>query len=383
MPDLSAIREQLPAVLEYAYLNTGTYGPLPLACQQAMVSVLEREVWQGRIAPGGRAGTAAIKDDCRATLARLIGAQPESIAITRNTTEGMNAAVFGRRWQPGDEIVTTNVEHGGGLLPVRLAERRFGITVRQADLTTAHGDVLPAFEPHLTDRTRMVVLSNVSWSTGAHYDLTRLVEACRARGILVAVDGAQSAGAVPTDVAALGFDSYAFPGQKWLMGPSGTGGLYVRPEVLEATEPAWIGTGAVAGHDDLDHFVLATSGKRFEGASTTNLVALAGLTASVRFFLEDVGDEWAFSRQSALAERALSGLRGLSNVEVVTPTQHAPLVCFKVAGLKPSDVVARLAEQGVVCRSVNDTGVVRFSTGFYVAEEEIDRAVELVGAMRA
>jgi L-cysteine/cystine lyase len=376
---LEAIREQLPSVREYAYLNTGTYGPMPLGCQQAMIGVLESEVWRGRIAPGGSARSGLIKDEARATLARLIGARPENIALTRNTTEGMNVAVFGQRWAPGDEIVTTNIEHGGGLLPVRLAERRFELTVRQADLTAAAGDVFDAVAPLIGDRTRLVALSNVSWSTGALFDLARLVALCRARGVLVAVDGAQSAGAVPLDVVALDLDYYAFPGQKWLMGPSGTGGLYVREALIEATEPPIIGTGAVASHADLDRYVLWSSGKRFEGASTTNLVALAGLTASVRFLLDEVGLDWALGRQRTLAERAIEGLRALPGVEVVTPATHAPLVCFRVGGRAPAEVVARLAEQKVVARSVNDTGVVRFSTGFYVLEGEVDRAVETVG----
>jgi L-cysteine/cystine lyase len=375
---LAAIREQLPAVQAYAYLNAGTYGPMPLACQQAIIGVLEAEVWHGRIAPGGSAGRGSTKDDARAALARLIGAAPENVALTRNTTEGMNVAVFGQRWAPGDEIVTTNIEHGGGLLPVRLAERRFGVVVRQADLTAAHGDVFDALAPLIGPRTRMVALSNVSWSTGALFDLGRLIAHCRARGVLVAVDGAQSAGAVPVDVAALDLDYYAFPGQKWLLGPSGTGGLYVRSALLEATEPPIIGTGAVASHADLDRYVLWPTAKRFEGASTMNLAALAGLTASLHFLLDEVGLEWALSRQRDLAERAIAGLRARPGVEVVTPPTHAPLVCFRVAGQKPSDVVARLAEQKVVGRSVNDTGVVRFSTGFYVLEEEVDRAVDLV-----
>src|SRR2546425_11547613 len=95
---LAAIREQLPSVREYAYMNTGTYGPMPLGCQQAMIGVLESEIWRGRIAPGVSARTGSIKDDARAALARLIGARPETIALTRNTAEGMNVAVFGQAW---------------------------------------------------------------------------------------------------------------------------------------------------------------------------------------------------------------------------------------------------------------------------------------------
>jgi L-cysteine/cystine lyase len=377
---LAGIRAELPAVDRYAYLNAGTYGPMPRSCERAAREWLAEELNEGRIAPGRSARSGGGKEAARAALARLVNAQPDEIALTRNTTEGMNVAVFGRSWAEGDEIVTTNVEHGGGLLPVRLAERRFGARVRVADFTTAQGDVRPLIEPLLNARTKLVALSHVSWSTGALYDVGALARLCRERGVLLAVDGAQGAGAIPLDCAALGADYYAFPGQKWLGGPSGTGGLYVRAERIAETQPAWIGTGAVASHDNLDDYQLWPSAKRFEGASTANLAAYAGLAAAVTWFLDEVGADWAYRRAASLADRALERLRALKGVEVVTPATHAPLVCFKVAGKTPAEVTKYLAENGVVVRSVNDTGVVRFSTGFYNTEEEIDRAVELVGA---
>jgi selenocysteine lyase/cysteine desulfurase len=157
----------------------------------------------------------------------------------------------------------------------------------------------------------------------------------------------------------------------------------VRPDRLAETQPAWIGTGAVSSHADLDEVHLWLNAKRFEGASTHNLPAYAGLTASVRWLLDDVGMAWATARAAALADRALVGLGTLPGVEVVTPPSHAPLVCFKVIGMAPPDVTKRLAEERVVARSIADTGVVRFATGFYNTEAEIDRAIELVGQIAA
>lgn len=375
---IAAIRAEMPATEKYAYLNTGTYGPMPRRCEQAARELLAEELNEGRIRGGMQRGQ-VVRDGARVALARLIGAEPDNVALTRNTTEGMNLAVFGRNWAPGDEVITTNVEHGGGLLPVRLAERRFGAVVRVADFGRAQGDVRPLVEPLVTANTKMVAISHASWSTGALYDLKPLARLCRERGILLAIDAAQSAGAVPVDVTDLGVDYYAFPGQKWLCGPSGTGGVYVAPGVLDNTQPAWIGTSAVASHDDLDHYQLQPNAKRFEGASTTNLSAYAGLAAAVTWFLNDVGTDWAYRRARNLADRAIEGLRGVRGVEVVTPAEHAPLVCFRVAGKAPADVTKYLGDRGTVVRSVNDTGVVRFSTGYYNTDEEIDRAVELVG----
>src|SRR5258708_31870315 len=105
---------------------------MPRACEQAAREWLAEEFAEGRIAPGRMPRGSAAKDEARSALARLIGAKPDDVALTRNTTEGMNAAVFGRNWKPGEEIVTTNVEHGGGAPPGPPAQPRFGAPAPRA-----------------------------------------------------------------------------------------------------------------------------------------------------------------------------------------------------------------------------------------------------------
>ncbi|MHB0877818.1 MAG: aminotransferase class V-fold PLP-dependent enzyme [Anaerolineae bacterium] len=378
---LESLRHALPATTRHAYLNAGTYGPLSAAAEQAAREWLGEELEYGRIAPERFRRGADAKSRARAALARLIGAQPAEIALTRHTTEGMNVAVLGRRWQAGDEIVTTDVEHGGGLLPVRLAEKRYGLTVRVAQVGLRGGDVTAAIAEQLTPRTRLVVLSHVSYATGARYDLPPIAELSHRHGVEVAVDGAQSVGAIPVDVAALGVDYYAFSGQKWLLGPSGTGGLYVRSERLESLDPLLIGTGAVSSHEDLDHYVLWPDGRRFEGATTTNLAAIAGLTASVIWRIDEVGLDWSFDRSRTLVRRAAEGLRALDGVEVITPDDRAGLVCFRVRGQKPAEVVEALAREGILTRSIAETAAVRFAIGFYNTEAEIDHAIGIVSSL--
>ncbi|MBI3980260.1 MAG: aminotransferase class V-fold PLP-dependent enzyme [Chloroflexi bacterium] len=378
---LKAIREALPAVQKYAYLNTGTYGPMTTYCEAATREWFRAELEQGRITPDRYPLAGRVREETRATLARLVNARPENIALTRHTTEGMNIATFGYNWSPGDEIVTTNIEHGGGLLPVRLAERRYGIAVRIADVGRHGGDAVAAIAEQLTPQTRLVSISHVSYSTGACFDARAIVELCHNRGVPVVIDGAQTVGAIPVDVADLDVDYYAFPGQKWLMGPSGTGGFYIRSDRLSEIDVSLVGTGAVASHEDLDHYVLWPDARRFEGASTFNLGALSGLTASVKWLLDGVGLEWATRRSRTLTRRAMAGLSGLPGVEIITPDAHANLICFRVAGLRPADVVNRLYQDGVVIRGVAETACARFAIGFYNTESEVDRAIELVGQL--
>ncbi|MCS7002538.1 MAG: aminotransferase class V-fold PLP-dependent enzyme, partial [Dehalococcoidia bacterium] len=223
---VAAARARLPAVTTSVYLNAGTNGPIPECCYEAM-RAFQYDEWMN-----GRAGLAMldkmtrVREEIRAALGAYLNAPPETIAVTASTTHGMGLATFSFDWRPGDEIVTTDVEHPGGLLPGYYAERQFGARVRFAAIGTRAGDVTDAIAAQVTPRTKLVSVSHVIWSTGAVIDIAALSAFCRDRGLPLLVDGAQSVGAIPVDVTALDVDFYAFPGQKWLLGPSATGGLY-------------------------------------------------------------------------------------------------------------------------------------------------------------
>ena len=195
--------------------------------------------------------------DTRERLAALIGAESDEVALTDSTTHGVNTVVWGLPWQSGDEVVTTDVEHPGILVPLHHLARRFGIGLRIVPPAAVRGAI--------SERTRPVALSHVSFSTGAVLPVMEVV----ASGVPVLVDGAQAVGAVPVDVHALGVDFYAFSGQKWLCGPEGTGGLYVRRgSSLEAT---FVSTHSLrssgGGGRDPSNVTLADGATRFEGGA--------------------------------------------------------------------------------------------------------------------
>ena len=266
---LAQIRSQLPALTAGTYLNTGTAGPLALATQKAILAGLEKELASGRAEIGGFLEMMAALADLRAELARVVAASPEEIALTHNTTEGMNIATFGLDYRPGDEVVTTSIEHEGGLLPLYQLHHRQGVKVKFAQVGLGEPQaVLDALAQTITTKTRLVVVSHVSYSTGAALPLTEIVNLAHSRGALVLADGAQSVGAIPLDLPASGVDFYAFPGHKWLMGPEGTGGLYVRRDRIAELEPTFIGffgiDPASYGACDPHRFALVPGANRYE-----------------------------------------------------------------------------------------------------------------------
>jgi L-cysteine/cystine lyase len=346
-------------VLErYAYLNTGTFGPLPRATVDAMQAVERRELEEGRSSHAYFEWAMAAREELREAFARLLGTTTEQVALTTSTTEGCNIVLSGLGIGAGDEVVTTDSEHPGlmgGLVAsgaaLRLAEVR--------DLPAA--EVLGAIQARITPRTRLIALSHVSWLTGALFPVRELA----GHGVPVLVDGAQGAGAIPVDVEELGVDFYTVSAQKWLLGPAGTGALYIRPEHVRACRVAFPSYFSWK----LPDYELKDGAGRFEG-SWTPPASVAGLLASFAFAAE-VGED-RFARARAVAERcrALLAERG---ADVVTDPDQATLVSWRVE--EPEAVVERLAEQGVLIRDLPGTGLLRASCGFWTSEDDLERLV--------
>lgn len=363
--DLDVVRAGLPILDRVAYLNAGTNGPLPRRTFDAMQASLTRDLEQGRSSREYFEGMLARRDDVRAALARVLHAPPEAIALTTSTTEGCNVVLNGLGVGPGDEVVTTDSEHPGllGGLVASGAELRL-VPVR--DLPVA--EVAVALDAAITERTRLIALSHVSWLTGALLP----VEDLAGRGIPLLVDGAQAAGAIPVAAAALGCDFYTVSAQKWLLGPDVTGALYIRPERVEELRMAMPSYGSWEFGDDYTYDPKAGAA-RFDPGWIAAASAV-GLLESLAF-AEEAGEE-RFARAAAMAAR-LRHMLEASGCELVTESQQATLVTWKAEG-DSKEVVERLAGADVVVRDLPGLGWLRASCGFWTNDEDLER---LIGAL--
>lgn len=370
---LADIRQELPAVSECAYLNTGTCGPLPRRTTNAIQTEAERELLRGRIDFDGYMRLLRATNELRERMARLLGADAEEIALTHHTTEGMNIGTWGLNWKPGDELITTTLEHEGGLLPAYMAGRRLGVTVRVVDLGSGEADVVGQLEQAITPRTRLISVSHVSFSSGARLPLAEIVEMAHRHRVLVLADGAQSAGAMPIDLHALGVDMYAVPGQKWLCGPEGIGALYVRRDRLSEIQPTNVGFLSLWPDLRIDftgEFQLSPDARRYEVGSVFR-PAYYGMLESLRWLEDEVGWSWAFERIAALSQEAVTMLEGLDGVRVLTPPNRAGLIAFTLDGHAPDEVVAGLAQRGIRIRPIKHFRCLRVCTGFFNTSEEL------------
>ena len=323
--ELTRLRSELPAAEASAYLNAGTFGPMPRATYAAMADELGGELWRGRIGSASFARYLARMQEARAAFGEVLSSAPERIALTHSTTGAVNLALGALEWSEADEIVTTDAEHPGLDEPLDELARRKGVVIHRAAVLGASDPAAP-IEALIGPRTRMVAVSHILWGTSQILPLDRLARAARAQGALLLADGAQSVGAIAVDPAALGADLYTASGQKWVCGPSGTGALWVREgleDELGLGQPGYLSRD---GH--AEGTPLWPGARRFDGASLAP-ASLRGLAESVRFRREQVGWQAGFEQAASMAARAREVLSALPRVSVDVPAGPlATLVTF-------------------------------------------------------
>ena len=330
--------------------------------------------------------------EARRRLAAFLGCpRPDHVIFTSNATEALNIAIFGLLG-PGDRVVSTDLEHNSVLRPLYALERQgldlaFVPTDRQGRVDYAD------FERLVTPGTKAVVCTHASNLTGSALDLGRIAEIAHARGALLIVDAAQTAGVLPLDMTALGVDLLCFTGHKGLLGPQGTGGLCIRPG-LELRPFKRGGSGVHSYEPDQP----AAYPTRLE-AGTLNAHGIAGLNAALAYF-SVVGRESLYAREHARMEAFYEGVRKIPGVTVYgdfSQPLRAGIVSLNVGEEDSAAVADALAvDFGIAVRAgahcaprmhralgTEEQGAVRFSFSPFTTPEEVQAAVEAVKTLAA
>ncbi len=373
------MREQLPLLAAEAYLNTGGAGPMPVVAARALERWAQAAPRRARGSLEGFEAVAAQAARAREAAGRVVGAPASRIALTANTTDGVNVVAWGLPWRPGDEIVMAGLEHPGLTVPLATVARRHGVRLRRV---APGGDLEAAVGAVAGPRTRLVALSHVSWATGERLDVEGAARAARAAGALLLVDGAQAAGAMPVDAEALGADAYAFPAHKWLLGPEGLGALWLSRGAIERLEITRGGFESGTAHEEGGGLTLHAGARRHE-ASTLPAALLGAWIAAIEW-LEGLGWEWIRERTLAAAASARAALAAIDGVRLVAPGPPASgLVTFTVEGCGPQEACARIAARGVTLRWLERPAALRASTGFFTDDRDLSRLADAVRAVAA
>ncbi|MEP6729845.1 MAG: aminotransferase class V-fold PLP-dependent enzyme [bacterium] len=325
-----------------------------------------------------------VSDRLRVSLASLIGARAQEIALNTGSSTGLQTVAHGLTWKPGDEIITAKGEFPAQYATWKPMEEREGVTLKivaAQDRFISADDLIAA----MTARTRVVSVSHVRFDDGSLLDAARVAEACQARGALFVLDVTQSCGAVPIDVSTLGADFIVCSGYKWLLSPYGTGFLWAKSERLHTLRPGpfyWQGQDAESFTKlNMIDPTPASSSKRWDAAQTAGYFNLnvTAMDASASFVCR-VGPGTVLAHNRDLIARLYSGLpAGLVPASPLDPAQRGPYGCF-VAGTRELTTALhqKLFNESVFV-SLRE-GRIRVSPHLFNTSGDIDRLISVVSA---
>ena len=370
------------------HLNCGSVGSSPRVVVEA-VSAYMYEL-EGDPMNNAWGGIGSGMEAVRARAAEFIGAEKDEMILTRNTTEGMNAVAGGFKLKAGDQVLSTNHEHGGGMVCwLHLAKQR-GVEVRCLKMPNpvrTKEEILQAVEDHITSRTRVCSFSHVDTITGLQMPLAEIAAITRPKGILLACDGAQAPGMLDVDVKALGVDTYASSSHKWMLAPKGSGLLYIRKEVQDRVQPMMLYGGY--------NVYTASMGTR-------NVPQILGHGVAMDFH-NAIGRDRVEARCRQLSRLMRERLLSIPALSLLTPDQPelaSGVVSFALDKSKGSNgqIVDRLyREHEIVGKPAQGTyayipdpnvprenyNALRFSTHVYNSEAQVHRTADILAEMLA
>lgn len=378
---LQAIRSQLPIVQDCLYFNTGGIAPSLSVVTDAFHQYYDNIARSGPPLILDYAANVAQMEDARRRIASFLGIDTNDLCLTRGVTDGVHLVFNGFDWNAGDELILTDEEHPAVQVPADRLAAACGVKLKQMTLSDDPDEMLRRFRELITPRTRLAALSHVTTDTGTRLPVEAIIKVAHEHGFPVLLDGAQSLGQFPVDVAALDVDFYSYLAYKWMFGPFSTGGLYIaRPW---QTKLKLVPTGRQPDQ------VLAEPSKdgarRFEIGQLTQPLYLG--TAAAVDFIQEIGlkeIERESGRRSALLCEGLRTIPGLTIHSPAPPVGSPGITAFSVSGIEGTHINTKLRERSMIPRP---TGLkfsgVRVSVALFTTEGEIEALVNTVGEIVA
>ncbi|MCI0356632.1 MAG: aminotransferase class V-fold PLP-dependent enzyme [Acidobacteria bacterium] len=362
-----------PGLQQLTYLNAASVAAVPVPVQREVLAFEAQIAGQGTVSFDD-AAEARVYEGARGSVARLIGAGVDDVAIMTSATECIAQVAGWLRPRAGQNVVSLDIEFPSVTYPWLRIAKDTGAEIRLAPISKNPETLSEDDVAKLVDKNTVAVcVSHVQYATGHRLDPVKLAEI--APGALLVLDATQSAGVVPLDVGAAKLDVVLSSAYKWLCGPFGAAFCYLHPEIWPRFEPPFVGPRSTVDPlaFDATRIPLAASARRME-YSTVAYAAGLGMASAMDYLL-NLGIERILAHNLRLTSRLMDGLEalGASLVTPRDPQQRAGVLAVRFAKFSSGDLVARLRAAGIVCAS--RLGAVRFSPHIYNDEKDVERCL--------
>ena len=372
-----AIRKEFSLTENRAYLNCGTLGPSPKIVLETTMEAMKEIDLTGEMGHN----TTAI----RQRIAQFVNVKPEEIALTHNTTEGINIMAWGLPLKQGDEIILTDHEHVGNAIPWLNRSKITGVKVKMLEIAETDEQILDNLKKLISPKTRAICVPHITCTAGRVLPIKEIIQWGRSKSIYVCIDGAHGAGMMNLNLRELDCDFYAACGHKWLLGPKGTGFLYVKQEIQDSIQPYFVGAGTHVGWDisapKIDIQKPTPTAERYD-YGTNNLALWKGMVAAINF-IEKIGKDKVEARVRELNLYLHGQLMNFDKKElkILTPTEGVSttsgMLGFQLLG-KNTKAFAEASNKKYRIRFVPESNLnsIRISTHIFNNKIEIDGFVE-------
>jgi cysteine desulfurase/selenocysteine lyase len=382
--DIESIRKDFPVTKKKIYMNCGSFAPMPLSTIKSITDFLVRCSEEGPDSTSVQEYITSLMKELRVNLSRLINCEPEEIIFTQSTTEGINYVASGIEWKKSDAIIVRGGlhEHYANYFPWLNISKKFGVKLEEIKINDKGFFDLDKIDKIAKNKnSRLITLSHVLYNNGAIMPVEEVGKIAKRHEMLYSIDAAQSVGTIKVDVRRIGCDFLAFPGFKWICGPSGIGIFYCKKESAHWLIPKYIG-GESAIITEKKDLVYTDSPQKFQ-TGFRNYPGIAGLASSIKY-IQRLGVNTIRKMNMKIANELVQDLRRIPGISIYGPEDEkirSSIVSFTIDSVNPKTIVSSLEEKGIIVAERDIVGggkkkAVRASPHFFNGLSEVSTFVQ-------
>ncbi|MDE9800254.1 aminotransferase class V-fold PLP-dependent enzyme [Staphylococcus delphini] len=342
-----------------------------------MIHEIKNEFYYGRSRKGSRKKFHENLSCLREQVANLIGAYSEEITITDNTTFGLNIVLNGMRFNAGDEIITTSMEHLASISPLINLKNKKGVVINEYKVKKGDRVDLNKLEDLISYKTKMIVISHIFWKTGEVVPIREVIDLAHSKGIKVLVDGAQAVGSYPVNLQNINADFYCFPAHKWLYGPEGLGFLFVRKNVQKELDIVFSGISTFKHFNGYNDYSINENGERWE-LGTMFRPSIYGMIDVLKYLNDKIKFEKIYIKTKRLNFYIKNLISEYHDISIFAKNNYNIFTLVFPENINCKELKEYLERFSIFTKDIVDINAIRISISFINNENDIQFLFEKI-----